>query len=430
VTPLQPVGIGALLRTARTERNVTLEQASGTTRIPLRILEALEREEASGLPPYVYTVGLLRNYARFLGVDPGVAVAQWPQERGATAPTSTPQGSRTKRTLETRQWYVDRARAVTRGTLTQRLVGYGGAGVLMAIVGLFIALQLLRFAAPPPLTVNVPPNESTTLQQGNVSATVSGTSRANVRIRVTTGGGAVLTTTADGGGAWSLDVPLAIGANQVTIQAEDPATGTTSSEPVQRVFIVPRRVGAAPRLDLAAPAADAVIESGDVPLALTSDPGTPLTITATPATGGVAVIVRLVADADGKASGALSLPTGSWTINATAGASGATQSQASRRVRVHYTGVIVALRGTGASTWVRAWIDGVIDVGVGATGRTLRAGDMLTLTGTRMVEIRFGSAPDITVTLNGRILTPLGDAGVATTWRFAADGSVKRSARK
>ncbi len=430
MTPPKPVGVGALLRTARTERNVTLEQASGATRIPLRILVALEREEASGLPPYVYTVGLLRNYARFLGIDPGNAVAQWPQERGATAPTSTSPSARTRRTLEARQWYVDRARAVTRGTLTQRLVGYGGAGVLMAIAGLFIALQLLRFAAPPPLTVNVPPNESTTLQQGNVSATVSGTSRANVRIRVTTGGGAVLTTTADGGGAWSIDIPLAIGANQVTIRAEDPATGTTSSEPVQRVFIVPRRVGAAPRLDLAAPAADAVIESKDVPLSLTSDPGTPVTVTATPATGGVAVIVRLVADADGKASGALSLPSGSWIINATAGVPGATQNQVSRQVRVHYTGVVVTLRGTGATTWVRAWIDGVVDVGVGATGRTLRAGDTITLTGSRMVEIRFGSAPDITVTLNGRILTPLGGAGVPTTWQFAADGSVKLSARK
>jgi cytoskeleton protein RodZ len=66
---LIPMRPGDLLRQVREQRKISLERAAEASRIRLRVLAAIESGE-TGTIPTVYLRGYVRNYARFLGVDP------------------------------------------------------------------------------------------------------------------------------------------------------------------------------------------------------------------------------------------------------------------------------------------------------------------------------------------------------------------------
>lgn len=62
--------LGHILREARESRGLTLAEVQEETRINTRFLEAMENGEYGALPTPVHVRGFLRNYARFLGLDP------------------------------------------------------------------------------------------------------------------------------------------------------------------------------------------------------------------------------------------------------------------------------------------------------------------------------------------------------------------------
>jgi cytoskeletal protein RodZ len=62
--------LGTLLREAREARGITLADAQGATKINSRYLEALEEGRYDRLPSEVHVRGYLRNYARYLRLDP------------------------------------------------------------------------------------------------------------------------------------------------------------------------------------------------------------------------------------------------------------------------------------------------------------------------------------------------------------------------
>ncbi|MGD8805325.1 MAG: helix-turn-helix domain-containing protein [Chloroflexota bacterium] len=62
--------LGTLLREAREARAVTLAEAQEATKINSRYLEALEDGRYDVLPSEVHVRGYLRNYARYLHLDP------------------------------------------------------------------------------------------------------------------------------------------------------------------------------------------------------------------------------------------------------------------------------------------------------------------------------------------------------------------------
>jgi cytoskeletal protein RodZ len=62
--------LGELLEQARLERGLSLEDVERATRIPLKYLVALEREDFAHLPPLVYARGFARTYASYLGLNP------------------------------------------------------------------------------------------------------------------------------------------------------------------------------------------------------------------------------------------------------------------------------------------------------------------------------------------------------------------------
>lgn len=64
-------GFGETLRQARAHKNVTLREAEAETRINRHHLAALEEEQLGAMPPAIYSRGIVRKYADYLGLDAG-----------------------------------------------------------------------------------------------------------------------------------------------------------------------------------------------------------------------------------------------------------------------------------------------------------------------------------------------------------------------
>jgi len=418
VTP----GIGAKLREAREARGLTFEAVSAELRIRPVILAAMEREDHAVLPERVFLLGLLRTYARHLGLDPAAVSAAW---GGEIATTST-------RDPVSPMWGGSKEGGAASNGLRaalRSLLGLGliGLGVLAATA--FLMIQLIRFASPPGLSVVSPREEVLPLSAETRVAVIRGTAGAGTIILIERGVGDSVTTEADASGIWSVEVPLGGGRNEVDISALDPATGSSSGDAVRRVFIVSLPISDAPRLDLTSPTAGLRVSGGAVPVAVTSEPNSIVSVTATEASGEV-VVASFTANSSGAIQGDLSLPAGSWSIKFQASGLNGTVSEVLREVEVVFAGVTVTVRGSGSGTWIRVWTDGAIDSTVGPTGITLREGESRTLRGDTAIDIRFGNPHGAAVTLNGRMLEALGAPGVPESWSFRSDGRVLSSNRK
>jgi cytoskeleton protein RodZ len=79
---LIPMRPGDILRYEREQKGLTIEQASGQSRIKPSVLTAIETGETGEIPS-VYLRGYIRNYARFLGVDPADLDAHMEHVKGA-----------------------------------------------------------------------------------------------------------------------------------------------------------------------------------------------------------------------------------------------------------------------------------------------------------------------------------------------------------
>ncbi len=80
--------IGQILREARENKGLTLEEVQAAIRINPRFLQALEEGEYDALPSPVHVRGFLRNYARYLGLDPEPLLARYEAGLGRPRPKS------------------------------------------------------------------------------------------------------------------------------------------------------------------------------------------------------------------------------------------------------------------------------------------------------------------------------------------------------
>ena len=83
--------LGAFLQRHREERGWSLDEAEEITHIRRHYIEAMEAGDWDNLPPAVYTRGLLRNYARALGVSQASIMRMHAKERPHEARLPEPQ---------------------------------------------------------------------------------------------------------------------------------------------------------------------------------------------------------------------------------------------------------------------------------------------------------------------------------------------------
>jgi cytoskeleton protein RodZ len=78
---------GRYLQAIRVEKRISLDQVAEETRIAVRNLEAIDREDPQGLPPEVFLKGFLRAYAKAVGADGNEAVRRYDEHRMMTRET-------------------------------------------------------------------------------------------------------------------------------------------------------------------------------------------------------------------------------------------------------------------------------------------------------------------------------------------------------
>jgi cytoskeletal protein RodZ len=89
-----PGGVGAKLRAAREQRGVALRDIADSTRIPVRVLQAIERNDIARLPSGIFIRSFIRAFAAEVALDPERTVrefmAQFPDEAVAAGyPTAS-----------------------------------------------------------------------------------------------------------------------------------------------------------------------------------------------------------------------------------------------------------------------------------------------------------------------------------------------------
>lgn len=91
------------LRNVREAKGIELKEVEEVTKIRSKYLRALEEEDYCALPDWVYTVGFLRSYARFLDLDAESLVTAFRKEITATKLETTcdniTQDTNTRQTL-------------------------------------------------------------------------------------------------------------------------------------------------------------------------------------------------------------------------------------------------------------------------------------------------------------------------------------------
>lgn len=75
--------LSTTLRAARERRSLSLNQLATVTKIPLRVLQALEQGAFEKVPPGIFIRGYLRAYAREVGLNPEEVVQQFLMETDA-----------------------------------------------------------------------------------------------------------------------------------------------------------------------------------------------------------------------------------------------------------------------------------------------------------------------------------------------------------
>jgi len=422
------------LYTARERKGVDLYRAERDTKIRARYLGALERGDYKELPGAVYTKGFLRNYALYLGLDPDDVLLQWRRERGEVkdqAPSIV----------------VPRPIAAPRQGLTFS-PGIVVAALLTVVVvafGVYLGVQVLRFAKPPTIAVSQPATAVVDVDETATTYTLQGETLPGATVSIATPGRDPYQVTATSDGRWSADVELRRGRNQFDVSALDPDTGKRSEE-TKTVFItVPFLVIEAPTLTVDQPSEGASFENGAIPVAgratnaasvvvsaayVGSSGPEPAAGEATPAPPPVPTSVTVDVADDGTFSTPYDLTAGRWTLTVTARSPEGKTASLTRNVTVAYKGVNLVVNIKGGRAWIKVWVDGKIAPSVGAAGQVVSNGKTLSFSGKESIEVRTGSSGVTYFTLNGTSLGTLGRSGVPETWLFAPPAAPEKTQRR
>lgn len=113
------MSFGEALRREREVRRIPLREVSEATKINIRYLEALERNEFKYLPSGAFTRGFIRSYAQFIGADENRMLEAYSAEVGQQQERqkSTPEADQPRllrdmldaareNTRESRSWIV------------------------------------------------------------------------------------------------------------------------------------------------------------------------------------------------------------------------------------------------------------------------------------------------------------------------------------
>lgn len=421
------------LYAARERKGVDLYRAERDTKIRARYLGALERGDYKELPGAVYTKGFLRNYALYLGLDPEEVLGQWRRERGdgkeqppaivAPRPIAAPRKGM---------------------TFSPSLVVVALLTVVILAFGAYLGIQVLRFTKPPTITVTQPATAVIDVDESTTRYTLEGVTLPGATVSIATAGRDPYQVSAKSDGGWAAQVDLSRGRNQFDISSLDPDTGKRSEDTLHVFITVPFLQIEAPTLTVDQPSEGASFANGAIPVAgratnaatvvvsgkYLGPVGPPAGGGATPAPPAAPESVTAQVGQDGTYSTPYELTAGKWSITVTASSPEGKTAALTRNVTVAYKGVNLVVTAKGGRAWIKVWVDGKLDPGVGAAGQVIANGKTLAFTGKSSIEVRTGSSGVTSFTLNGTPLGALGRSGVPETWLFAPPKAPEKTQRR
>jgi cytoskeletal protein RodZ len=137
---------GPLLRQAREQRGLSLQQVAATTKISARVLDALERNDPSKLPGGIFSRAFVRAYAKEVGLDPEETVTRFVAAFPPDVEDMTPTAART---VDAESFESGRRTAITVFQLV-------GLSILIIVVALVYMNLRPSTAAPEPPPAPVP----------------------------------------------------------------------------------------------------------------------------------------------------------------------------------------------------------------------------------------------------------------------------------
>jgi len=78
--------LGTYLQQQREEQDITIDELVARTRIPIRYIEAIEKNQFDQLPNQVSAKGFLRSYAACVGVEYSVVAEAFTEYKGPNEP--------------------------------------------------------------------------------------------------------------------------------------------------------------------------------------------------------------------------------------------------------------------------------------------------------------------------------------------------------
>lgn len=140
--------VGEILKNARLRHNLTRREIAKKTKINLRYLKALERNDYLKLPESAFVKGFIRNYANAVGLDPQQALAVFRRDYDQNV-----KGQVIPRELTPNEI---RRNSIFNPKTTMIVV----AALLTLVLGSYFAYQYRLLAAAPPLVIESPQEQS------------------------------------------------------------------------------------------------------------------------------------------------------------------------------------------------------------------------------------------------------------------------------
>lgn len=157
--------IGSILRQARKNRELTLEEVAHKTRIKAEFIDAIEKMQWDNLPEYPVTAGFIKNLANFYDFDRTNLIALLRRDYPPKAIPVNP-----KPDLEDKRF-----------VWKPRYAFFAGIALLVLGVATYLGYQYYRFLQPPQLEV-ISPTEGQTVFQSRLVVTGNVSADASVRV--------------------------------------------------------------------------------------------------------------------------------------------------------------------------------------------------------------------------------------------------------
>jgi hypothetical protein len=416
--------VGEILQTARERKGIDLVRAERETKIRARHLVALERGDLDDLPAPVYAKGFLRNYSLYLGLDPDEMISRWRREADQPRKVEDVKVAPPPQPITApRQGFK-----LTSGLLVAVILSL----IVVGFVG-YVALQLVRFSQNPEIGIDGPNRRRLTPYA--TSVVLAGTAAPNARITATGAADLERTTTADGAGRWTIELPVGKGRNDFTVISTDLETGRDSvgmqviaEVPVDTSVADPdaRPTPALPggastqagtvvpssEVRIGQPKNKATVRNGIVKLRGTTDAPTVLVSfqwlgdrEAAPR-GPEPVELAVV---DGAYKGTFTVPKGRWQVSAVAPDGAYT----TRVVKSVYDQIVARVTAVDGATRVFVEADGET---VTDPGLRLKAGQSQTYVADDEMTIRAGNAKAAHVVIDGVDRGTMGKVAEPKTW--------------